>query len=100
MLVARIVRGHGFSVRTTRGEDMLGATDEEQLAFAADRGLVVVTHNQGNFENLARRYFQEGRTHAGIICAVRRPPRECARRLLTLLNDRTAAEFENQLLYI
>ncbi|MBB4091132.1 DUF5615 family PIN-like protein [Salinibacter ruber] len=98
--VARIVRGHGFSARTTRGQDMLGATDEEQLAFAADHNFVVVTHNREDFENLARRYFQEGRTHAGIICAIRRPPRECARRLLTLLNERTAAEFENQLLHM
>jgi len=50
--IARIVRGHGFSVRTVRGENMLGATDAEQLAFAADQGLVIVTHNRTDFENL------------------------------------------------
>lgn len=98
--IARIVRGHGFSVRTARSEDMLGATDEEQLAFAADQGLVVVTHNRSDFEELARQYYKEERTHAGIICAVRRGPRESATRLLALLNDRTASEFENHLLYI
>jgi predicted nuclease of predicted toxin-antitoxin system len=98
--IARIVRGHGFSVRTTRGENMLGATDAEQLAFAADQSHVVVTHNRTDFEELARQYYEEGRSHAGIICAVRRPPRDCATRLLALLNDRTASEFENHLLYV
>jgi hypothetical protein len=34
--IARIVRGHGFSVRTARSENMLRATDEEQLALAVD----------------------------------------------------------------
>ncbi len=100
--IARIVRGHGFSVRTARIPKAfgIGATDEEQLAFAADQGLVVVTHNRIDFEELARQYYEEGRIHAGIICAVRRSPRECATRLLALLNDRTTSEFENHLLYV
>jgi hypothetical protein len=51
-------------------------------------------------EKLAVQYFEDDRMHKGIICAVRRPPGECARRLLSLLNERTAEDFENQLLYI
>jgi hypothetical protein len=98
--VARIVQGHGYDARTTRDEAMLGTRDVEQLAFASEQSMVLVTHNRTDFEDLARRYFEEGRTHSGIICAVRRPSRECARRLIALLNDRTAAEFVNQLLYI
>ena len=98
--VAKIVRGRGFTVRTTRGDDMLGATDAEQLAFAADQGLVLVTHNRSDFEALARRYAEEGQSHTGIVCAVRRPPRDMARRLVEVLNNRTAGEFVNQLLYI
>jgi hypothetical protein len=61
---------------------------------------VFVTHNRTDFERLAVPYFEDGRTHKGIICAVRRPPAEYARRLLSLLNERTAEDFENQLLYI
>ena len=98
--VASIVRGHGYEVHTARGERILGTADAEQLAFAARQEMVLVTHNRVDFEVLARRYFEEGRSHSGIVCAVRRPPHECARRLMALLNDRTAAEFANQLLYI
>lgn len=98
--VADIMRGRGYEVSTARDEGMLGKSDAEQLAFAAERGMVFVTHNRADFEELAVLYFDEGRTHGGIICAVRRPPHECARRLMSLLNDRTAKEFKDQLLYI
>lgn len=98
--VAEILRGYGYDVRTARDEGMLGTNDAEQLAYAAERGLVFVTHNRTDFERLAVQYFEDGRMHKGIICAVRRPPGECARRLLSLLNERTAEDFENQLLYI
>lgn len=98
--IADIVRGRGYRISTTRDEGMLGKSDAEQLAFAAEQEMVLVTHNRADFEDLARRYFEEGRTHAGIICAFRRPPHECALRLIALLNNRTAAEFKNQLLYV
>jgi uncharacterized protein with PIN domain len=98
--VAEILQGHGYDVRTARDEDMLGTSDAEQLAFATENGLVLVTHNRTDFERLAVHYFEAGRTHEGIICAVRRPPGGCARRLMRLLNERTAEDFENQLLYV
>lgn len=98
--IADIVQGHGYEVRTARDEGMLGASDAEQLAFAAEREMVFVTHNRADFEDLARLYFEKGQTHWGIVCAFRRPPQDCARRLIALLNNHTAAEFKNQLFYI
>lgn len=98
--VAEIMRGHGYVVTTARDEEMLGASDSEQLAFAVSRERVLVTHNRVDFENLAYRYFEEGWPHWGIICAMRRAPRPLARRLISLLENRTADEFKNQLLYI
>ena len=98
--VADVVRGHGYQVSTARDEGMLGKSDSEQLAFAAEREMVLITHNRADFEDLARLYFEEGRTHWGMILVFRRPPHECALRLMALLNERTAEEFKNQLLYI
>lgn len=98
--IADILQGRGYDVCTAREKGMLGTTDAEQLAFAADQGRVFVTHNRVDLEELAVRYFEEDRTHAGIVCAVRRSPNECARWLISLLNERTATEFEDQLLYI
>ncbi|WP_022836549.1 DUF5615 family PIN-like protein [Salisaeta longa] len=97
--IVDIVRGRGYRACTTRDEGMLGRSDAEQLAFAAEQEMMLVTHNRTDFEKLARRYFEEERTHAGIICAFRRSPYECALRLISLLNSRTAEEFKDQLLY-
>jgi hypothetical protein len=60
----------------------------------------LLTHNRTDFEALAQQYFAAGQVHYGIIVAVRRPPQAITRRLLTILNQVTADEMENQLRYI
>ena len=78
----------------------MGKPDPEQLAYAVERDLCIVTHNRDDFEELHRRYLATGRNHSGIIIAIRRPPYEIADRLMRLLNRFTADEMRNQLLYI
>ena len=60
----------------------------------------MVTHNREDYEELHRQYMAAGRSHAGIIIAFRRRPREIFNRLLPILNRLTADEMRNQLLYI
>lgn len=72
VLVANLVRGRGFVVKTTREEGRLHDSDEVQLAYAVSQQSAFVTHNRTDFENLAQLYFETGRTHYGIIVAVRR----------------------------
>ncbi len=92
--------GRGFEATTARQLDMLHKSDREQLAFAAEREMVVVTHDRVDFEDLAQRYFSEGCMHAGIIIAVERPVFALVDRLVMLLDDRTADELKNQIIYI
>jgi hypothetical protein len=49
---------------------------------------------------LAQEYFAAGRKHYGIIIAVRRPPKEIVTRLMTILNQTSADEIEDQIIYI
>lgn len=100
VLVADLIRARGFAVATTQEAGRLGATDEEQLAHATGLRMTFLTHNRADFEQLAREYFAADRNHFGIIVAVRRPPREIAKRLLQVLNTVTADEMENQLRYV
>ena len=100
VLVAELVRARGFSVATTQGAGNLGKSDEEQFAHAVNWQKAFVTHNRADFERLAREYFASGTLHYGIVIAVRRPPREIARRLLSILNQVTADEMVNQIRYI
>ena len=100
LVIAELTTARGFRTVTARGAGQLGKADAEQLAYAADRGLCLVTHNRGDFQELHRQYATEGLAHAGIIIAVRRRPYETANRLLQLLNTITVDEIRNQMLYI
>lgn len=75
-------------------------SDEEQLEFAVNEKRVLLTHNRVDFEELATQYFQENKTHYGIIIAVLRLPNETVKRLLEILNQNTVDEMINQIRYI
>jgi len=100
VLVADLVRARGFSAFTCRDTGRLGHTDAEQLAYAVEQGKTLLTHNRVDFEALHQQYVLVGRTHHGILIAVRRPPYQIVRNLLTILNHVTADEMENRVRYI
>ena len=100
VLVATLLRSRGYDVLTTQEAGNIGRKDSEQLQFAAERQLAMLTHNRDDFRVLAEQYAAAGRAHSGVIIAVRRSPYEIARRLLALLDRLTADEMDNQLLYI
>ena len=100
VLIADLVRARGFQVTTTQAAGQIGTTDANQLAFATSQRNALPTHNRVHFEALAQMYFEEKKTHSGIIIAVRRPPKELSRRILILLDSMTADEIENQVRYI
>ena len=70
------LRQRGFTVTTPRDEGMLGATDEEQLHFAATRSLVLLSYNRRHFIRLHEAFRRQGRPRAGV--ALVRPARVLA----------------------
>jgi len=100
VLLAQLVRARGFSSVTTQEAGWLGATDEQQLIYAASQHRALLTHNQVDFESLHQAFVASSREHSGIIIAARRSPYEIVRRLLLILNQVTADEMQNQLRYI
>jgi predicted nuclease of predicted toxin-antitoxin system len=100
VLIAQLLRARGFVVVTTQAAGQLRSSDAEQLAYAVRQHETLLTHNRVDFEALAQTYFAASQPHDGIIVAVRRPPREIARRLLRILNSVTAEEMQNQVRYI
>ena len=99
-LIAALLRSRGFQATTTAEAEQLGSSDARQLAYAASRQLTLISHNWVDFETLARQYIDAGRSHAGIIVAVRRSPYEIARRILMVTDTISREEMRNQLLYI
>lgn len=100
VLIAELVRLQKIKSLTVDEAGRKGKTDAEQLKYAAQNGYAILTHNRIDYEALARNYFEDDKTHRGIIIAVRRPIHEIAERLLKVLNDFTADEMTNQIIYI
>lgn len=99
-LIGKLIQPRGFSFVTTQMAGLLKASDSDQLNQAIHQEKTLLTHNRIDFEILAREYFESGKTHFGIIIAVRRPPPQVARRLLVILNSSSRDEMKNQLIYI
>ena len=84
--VIRLLRSAFMDVLTSSEAGMDGESDEEQLAFAAANGRVIVTGNIGHFRRLNREYQDAGQSHPGIILweQSRLSVGERARRILRL----------------
>ena len=102
VLVAELLRSKGFHAITARDAGMLQASDDAQLEFAARNKMVILTHDYLDYLNLHRRYLDEGVTHSGIMIVRKFPvsPYWIADKTSEILNQFTADELENQLLYI
>ena len=95
------LRSREFDVTSSGEVDMLGQSDEEQLAFAISQKRVLVTHNRKDFELLHQQYLAEKRMHLGIIIAKRRFRDEhVVTKLLHLLNQVSGEEAFNKLFYL
>lgn len=100
VLIAELVRPQNFRVLTVTKAKRKGKSDAEQLEFSTENDYVILTHNRRDYEELAQEYFINNQTHGGIIIAVRRSPHEIAEKLLEILDDFTADEMTNQIIYI
>jgi predicted nuclease of predicted toxin-antitoxin system len=100
--VAHALRQAGVDALTAMDAGLLGAPDEEQLAFATAAGRALLTFNVGDFARLNAAWLARGRPHAGLILANQRrwPVGELVRRILHLHAVRSAAEMRSRLEYL
>ena len=99
-LVAALVRLQNFRVLIATEADRKGKSDAEQLEFSTENGYAILTHNRRDFEELAQDYFANAQTHGGIIISVVRPAHKIVEKLSDVLDDFTADEMVNQIVYI
>ena len=65
--VAEALRKLGVDGISAHEAEMTGASDEEQLDFAAGGGRCLVTFNRNDFIMLTRLYLDSNRGHCGVI---------------------------------
>ncbi len=101
VLVAQLLRPHGFEVCTTLDAHNLGNSDAAQLRYAAEHHCTLLTHNRIDYERLHAEGLRDLRPNAGILIANRRASDfDLARRIMAVLNRFTPEEIANHLLYL
>jgi hypothetical protein len=96
------LRHRGLDVTSTRELALLQCSDEEQLAWAFERGRVIYTCNASDFCRLHTEFMRRGRHHAGIIIGEQQSLSigEEALRLLKISEARTAAAIHDTLEFL
>ena len=100
-LVAAL-RSRGVTVVTALDAGLTGQSDEEQLAFATDRGCVLYTFNVSDFYRLHAQWVGAGREHSGMILAPQQrfSVGEQLRRILRLCAATTTESMRNQVEFL
>ncbi len=65
--IAEISRKLNLDCVSAHELEMVGASDEEQLDFAAQDGRCLVTFNRNDFIMLTRLYLDSSRSHYGVV---------------------------------
>ncbi len=100
--LADALRQHGVNVLTTLEVGMIRRKDDEQLEWATAQGRAIYTCNRGDFFSLHTEWLAEGRSHAGIIFGQQQrfSVGEQMRRLLNLIESKSAEEMVNQVEFL
>lgn len=101
--LARALRQRGYIAQSANMAGMRGRSDWEQLVYAAEHGMALLTFDVADFAALAAVWYAESQEHAGIILSEqlgRRQFGELLRRMLRLLDSLTAEELRNSVVYL
>jgi len=101
-LLFRLLRRDGVDCLTSNDAGNSGLSDEQQLAFAAAEGRVVLTHDRVDFQRLHKQWSDRGKSHAGIIIIAdqRVPAVTVHAKLIDLQREREAGEMVNAVVFI
>ena len=81
--IAELLRARRIDAISTHENGMLGADDVAVLHYGAAEGRCVITSNRDDFLELTHRFFNEGRSHAGVLVI----PRPIPKRRFDLIVD-------------
>ena len=93
------LRARRIDIVTAAEAGMINKSDEDHLERAAAEGRVLYSFNIADYYALHFSWLARGRTHAGIVLAPqqRYSVGEQLRRLLDMLNKRTAVEMQSRI---
>jgi predicted nuclease of predicted toxin-antitoxin system len=101
--LAAALRRRGFEVMAVQEVGRMGLSDDELLDYAVAEGRAFLTFNIKDFVRYARKWYDAGREHPGIIVSTHLTGRqfgELLRCTLNLLNTLTAKEIRNTVRFL
>ncbi len=101
--LAPALRRHGYTAQSTAEAGNLQLSDEDQLRYATEHNMVILTYNAQDFIPLARTWYFADQEHAGIIVSPqfnRNQFGELLRQILRLLDQLTADEIRNRVVFL
>ncbi len=96
----KALRARNIDILTAKEADLIQTPDQEHLEYATSLNRAVFTFNTRDFVRLHTEYLSTGRHHAGIIVSNQVQIGVIIRRLLKLLDARSATEMDNWLEYL
>ena len=94
------LRSRNIDTLTTQEAGRMGVSDQEQLTYATGLNRTIFTFNTRDFVQLHIDYLTNDRHHTGIIVSDQLHIGVIVRRLLKLLNARSATEMHDWLEYL
>lgn len=101
--LAPALRRRGYTAQSTAEAGNFRIPDENQLTFATERRMALLTYNARDFIPLGQRWYRGGREHAGMVISEQMSQRrfgELLRRVLRLLDALTAEEMHNRIVFL
>ncbi len=100
--LVRALRARGVDVVTAFEEGMIERDDAEHIDYATAQGRVLYTCNVADFYRLHLSLLAQDKSHAGMILSSqqRYSVGEQMRRLLKLINTKSAAEMQNSVEFL
>ena len=96
----KALRARGIDILTAREANLIQTPDAHHLEHSTSLGRTVFTFNARDFARLHSEYIATDRHHGGIIISAQLPVGVILRRLLRLLNTRSAIEMRDELAYL
>jgi hypothetical protein len=94
------LRSRAVDLVTAKEAGLIHIPDSQHLEYATTQGRTLVTYNTRDYARLHAEYHSSARHHAGIIVSDQIQIGVLVKRLLKLLNTRTAADMQDCLEYL
>lgn len=100
VLLADILRMRGYKALHVLEAGRAGRSDEEQLEYAVQKKMTILTHNIRDFVKLAQTYSKLKKEHYGIVLSAQIPFKELLKRTLHFLALNSREDVKNSLIWL